>query len=245
MLAGLRLCRRRSNPLIAWKQSKSKPLHITGPLTDGVRPIAPGAYHYRHASRFLRRGRLRRCDGLRYQPDPRDDRADPAVAKSGAAVPGMRVMHTREGHRPELVDLPANKLWRSKRVCPGIGEEGPRGKILVRGEPGWEIIPELEPVPVKSLSISPARGFFATDLEHILRTRGVTHLILSGITTDVCVHTTMREANDRGFECLLLTDCTAATDRENHEAAIAMVGCRGAYLGQLRRAPTYCKHSPS
>ena len=147
---------------------------------------------------------------------------------------GFHILHTREGHRSDLSDLNENKRWRSARNGAEIGSRGPLGRILVRDEPGWEIVPELAPRSGEPIIDKPGKGgFYATDLDQILRQRGIRNLIFAGVTTDCCVYTTLRGANDRGYECLLLEDCCAASEVSNHEAIVRITKAGYGQLGAV------------
>jgi len=165
------------------------------------------------------------------------------VRRLGAIVPTVRalldwargrriaVLHTREGHRPDLADCPPAKLSRGEPSM-RIGAKGPMGRVLVDGEPGNDIVAELTPLAGESVIVKPGKGaFWATPLDDMLRWRGITHLILAGVTTEVCVQTTMREANDRGYECLLIEDATESYFPEFKRVTLEMVRAQGAIVG--------------
>lgn len=187
--------------------------------------------------------------------DMQRDFLDPGgyIAQSGVDVGGLRaivpqvrslllaarsraipVVHTREGHRPDLSDLSAVKRRRAAGAGAPIGSVGPLGRLLVRGEPGHAIVEELAPLAGEPVIDKPGFGaFYATDLELVLRTAGITSLTIVGVTTDICVHSTLREAVDRGFDCVTVGDACAAADPDIHSAMLACIAGEGGILGRV------------
>ena len=148
-----------------------------------------------------------------------------------ARAKGMAVIHTQEAHDAQLADCPPSKRARGALSC-GIGDPGPLGRVLVAGEPGAGFVPELLPQPGDIVLRKPGKGaFHATSLDAILHAKGITHLLIGGVTTEVCVQSTMREANDRGYECLLVTDCAASYFPQFHAAVVEMVVAQGGIVG--------------
>jgi nicotinamidase-related amidase len=144
---------------------------------------------------------------------------------------GYLVIHTREGHRPDLSDCPPSKVARGRLSC-GIGDAGPMGRILVQGSYGHDIVDELKPLGDEVVVDKPGKGaFFATDLDFMLRNRGIQSLVVTGVTTEVCVNTTVREPNDRGYECLVLDDCVGSYFPEFQEYALRMIKAQGGIFG--------------
>ena len=152
---------------------------------------------------------------------------------AAARKAGLLVIHTREGHRPDLSDAPALKVERGDPAL-RIGAPGPMGRILIRGEPGHDIIPELYPIPGEPVIDKPGKGaFYQTDLELMLHNRSVDTLLVCGVTTEVCVNTTVREANDRGFRCIVIADCCGSYFPEFHEMGLAMIKAQGGIFGSV------------
>jgi nicotinamidase-related amidase len=157
---------------------------------------------------------------------------------------GVLVIHTREGHRPDLSDCPPAKLARG-HLATGIGDEGPMGRILVRGEYGHDIVDSLKPLDSEPVVDKPGKGaFYATDLEGMLRNRGIKSLVVTGVTAEVCVQTTVREANDRGFECLVLSDCIASYFPEFYEMTLKMIKAQGGIFGWVAPSEAFLAALP-
>jgi biuret amidohydrolase len=158
----------------------------------------------------------------------------------------IKVVHTREGHLPDLSDAPYNKILRSKIIGNGVGigdtPNGGLGRLLIRGEKNWDIIDDVYPIPGEYIIDKAGKGAFGqSNLPLILRNLGITHLVITGITTDVCVHTIMREANDNGYWCLLLRDGTGATDYDNYQAALKQIKMQGGVFGWVSDSPRFVK----
>jgi nicotinamidase-related amidase len=166
----------------------------------------------------------------------------PIISKvrSASRDKGIKVIYTREGHRPNLSDLPASKRLKTALAGAEIGSHGPLGRLLVRGEPGWDFVPELLPEHDEVVIDKPGTGaFHGTDLQHVLITSGIENLILTGVTTGVCVTSTAREATDRGFNVLVLSDCCAEPDQINHDIAIRLLMIEDGYIATVGQARTF------
>jgi nicotinamidase-related amidase len=158
---------------------------------------------------------------------------------AGTRAAGMTVVHTREGHLPDLSDLPPAKLNRGSASL-RIGDEGPMGRILIRGEYGQDIIDDLAPRPGEVVIDKPGKGaFYATAFGDVLAEKGITSLVVTGVTTEVCVHTTVREANDRGYECLVLSDCVGSYFPEFQRVALEMIAAQGGIFGWVAPSTDY------
>ncbi|EIY5386274.1 TPA: cysteine hydrolase [Klebsiella variicola] len=181
------------------------------------------------------------CDPLGYMNQRGDDITAartiiPAIIeiREAATRAGLKIIYTREGHRPDLSDLPLNKRLKTARSGAEIGMSGPLGRLLIRGEPGWDLVPELWPRQHETVIDKPGTGaFHGTDLHHILVTEGIQNLILTGVTTGVCVSSTAREASDRGYGVLVLSDCCAEPDPVNHAMAIQLLKIEGGYMATV------------
>lgn len=153
---------------------------------------------------------------------------------AGARRAGLTIIHTREGHRPDLSDLPAHKQWRTRAHGLGIGDTGANGRILVRGERGHGLVPECAALPGEIVIDKPGKGaFMATNLDRVLRERGIAHLIIAGVTSDCCVQSTLRDAADRGYDALLVRDATAAVERHHHDGMLAVLAAHGGRWGAV------------
>jgi biuret amidohydrolase len=187
------------------------------------------------------------CDPLGYMAMRGDDISAarsivPMIrrVRERSAAAGMKIIHTREGHRPDLSDLPASKRFKTRNAGAEIGSTGPLGRLLVRGERGWQLIDELQPAEGEIVIDKPGTGaFHGTDLGHILTTLGISRIVLVGVTTGVCVSTTAREASDRGYEVLVLEDCCAEPIAENHDMAIRLLRIEGGYVAATAKADDF------
>ncbi|GAB4061468.1 cysteine hydrolase family protein [Catellatospora paridis] len=164
----------------------------------------------------------------------------PTEALLGACrAVGLTIVHTREGHLPDLSDCPPAKLHRGAPSM-RIGDPGPKGRILIRGEYGHDIVDELAPLPGEPVVDKPGKGaFYATGLGELLASRGIRSLIVTGVTTEVCVHTTVREANDRGYECLVLSDCVGSYFPEFQRVGLQMIAAQGGIFGWVAKSPAF------